>query len=65
MLCNRIDFFLVKVGICVANNLGDINLGNHFGHTLADYSLSDIFIRERSGNECVKVVLYDGLGLLV
>ena len=47
MLCNRIDFFLVKVGICVADNLGNVNLGNHFGHTLADDSLPDIFIRER------------------
>ena len=65
VLCNRIDFFLVKIGICVADYLGYINLGNHFSHTLADDSLSDIFIRERGCNESVKVVFNDGLGLLV
>ena len=56
---------IVKVGICVADYLGNVNLGNHFGHSLADDSLSDIFIRERCCNECVKVVFDDGFSFLV
>ena len=65
MFCNRIDFFFIQVGICITNNLGDIDLCYHFGHALSDDSFSDIFVRQCCGYKGVKIIFNDSFGFVV